>query len=193
MAILLSLLAPLPAWVLAGCGDGQAATRGASFDQERAWKHLEALVDLGPRAPGSPGIEKARDYLEARLSECGLEPVRESFTAETPRGPLEMVNVYADLPAREDPAREESAGIIVLCTHYDTKIFDDFVGPIIAAFGTEAQHGAGHSLVFCQLCDRQKLGRGDVGVIGRVATARHKVAYRESRDALTNLDNLPSA
>lgn len=127
MAILLSLLAALPVWVLAGCGDGQAATRGASFDQERAWKHLEALVDLGPRPPGSPAIEQARVYLEARLSECGLEPVRESFTAETPRGPLEMVNVYADLPAREDPAREESAGILVLCTHYDTKIFDDFV------------------------------------------------------------------
>lgn len=129
LARLLALIGALGA----GCSSGTAAPpRQAPFDEGRAWAHLEHLVSLGPRPPGSEALEATRRYLSEQLAALGLEPVREPFTARTPLGPIEMANVYADLPGEG-----EAPPIVVLCTHFDTKRFDfEFVGANDGGSGT---------------------------------------------------------
>ena len=36
----------------------------AEFSGEKAFRHVQALVDLGPRPPGSDAIVRARAYVE---------------------------------------------------------------------------------------------------------------------------------
>ena len=101
----------------------------AAFDAERAWKDLERLVAFGARPAGSPANEEQRKFLEAELKAAGLEPVRESFKPQTPLGPIEMANVYADLRSR-DPQAE----MVILASHYDTKLCKDrFAQPFVGA------------------------------------------------------------
>ncbi len=101
------------------CSAGAASTRSVTFDAERAWSHLAALVALGPRHCGSEAIEKARVYFESRLAEAGLEPIRESFVAQdTPAGDVPMCNVYCDLLPAGGAA---DAPLLILASHYDTK------------------------------------------------------------------------
>lgn len=123
---------------LTACGGADALPEPAEvpdFDVARAWRHVEAMVAIGPRVAGSPGAEQVRLYIEAELRTAGLEPVREPFTPDTPAGPIEMANVYVDLPASvPDPA---SVPTVILCGHYETKRFDfEFVGANDSASST---------------------------------------------------------
>ncbi len=109
------------------------------FDEQRAWADLEALVALGPRVAGTPGAEKAREYIEGELRAAGLEPVREEFRAATPKGPLGMANVYVDLPGAtgDDASGSMRTPMVVLCTHFDTKRLPfEFVGANDGGSGT---------------------------------------------------------
>lgn len=90
---------------------------------EKALEHVQRLVDLGPRPPGSEAIEKARVYLEEQLQSTGWKVSRQGFTEETPRGKMNFVNLIATRPGGATPQ-------FLLCSHYDTKIFETvrFVG-----------------------------------------------------------------
>lgn len=90
---------------------------------ERALEHVQHLVDLGPRPPGSEAIEKSRIYLEEQLQSWGWKVIRQTFTDDTPRGKMNFVNLIATRPGKESPQ-------FLLCSHYDTKIYDTvrFVG-----------------------------------------------------------------
>ncbi len=127
----------LAAALLLACADGAARGSGgastpkseeksaATFDEQRAWKHLEALVALGPRPAGSGAGAATVDYLEKELRALGLSPVRESFIARgTPIGDLPMCNLYADLPAKGPDT--DKAPLVILGSHFDTKRFDQF-------------------------------------------------------------------
>jgi hypothetical protein len=102
--------------------DAQAAAAPA-FDSARAWTHLERLIEIGPRPAGSTGIRQTRAYITRQMADLGLTVQEQPFTSETPRGPIEFVN----LVVRLDGQRPEK---ILLTGHYDTKPFDDltFVG-----------------------------------------------------------------
>lgn len=97
------------------------------FSGERALAHVQHLVDLGPRPPASEAIEKARQYIETNLKACGWEVARQEFVDNTPRGHAQFVNLTARFAAI---GREKSAPSFLLCSHYDTKTFDNarFVG-----------------------------------------------------------------
>jgi hypothetical protein len=111
------LLASL-ALALGACAPAHAAARPAEFDAAVAWRHLERIVAFGERPAGSAALEELRVYLEKELAAAGLASERESFRAETPRGPREFANVVADLPpTHEDP----EAPLVLLATHIDTK------------------------------------------------------------------------
>jgi len=112
-----------------GCGGNTAAAGELAdrFDAARAWKLLEEQVSIGARHAGSPGAERTRVLIERELSAAGLKPMREAFTAETPAGSIEMANVWARIPASDDPQGESP--VIVLGSHYDTKrVSFPFVG-----------------------------------------------------------------
>lgn len=102
------------------------------FDQDRAWRDLEQIVSFGPRPSGSPQNQALRAFIAGELQKVGLEVVREPFTDETPAGPVDFENLYADLP----PA-EAGAPWIIIGTHFDTKRMDvEFVGANDGGSGT---------------------------------------------------------
>ncbi len=99
----------------------QSATALAptEFSGERAFEHVRQLVALGPRPVGSEAHARMRAYLLAELKGYGLSVRTEEFRAQTPLGEKPMVNIIAERAgASED--------VIILASHYDTKLFTDF-------------------------------------------------------------------
>ena len=96
------------------------------FSGEKAFAHIQRLVDFGPRPAGSTAIEKSRDYIEDQLRRFGWQATRQTFSDDTPRGKIHFVNLLAQFSGQEN-AR---ASLLLLCSHYDTKMFDTirFVG-----------------------------------------------------------------
>ena len=97
------------------------------FSGDNALAHVQQLVDLGPRPPGSEALEKSRGYIEKQLSIFGWKVTRQVFSENTPRGEIRFVNLVAQFePAGGKPATPS----FLLCSHYDTKLFDTqrFVG-----------------------------------------------------------------
>jgi glutaminyl-peptide cyclotransferase len=95
------------------------------FSGEKAFAHVQRLVDLGPRPPGSEAIEKSRDYIEDQLRRSGWQVTRQPFSDDTPRGKVQFVNLIAKFATQGN-----AASSFLLCSHYDTKTFDTirFVG-----------------------------------------------------------------
>ena len=74
------------------------------------------MVAIGPRPSGSPAIRQTRAYItRAACSALGLTVEEQPFVAETPKGPIEMVNLIVRLPGKR-PDR------ILFTGHYDTKL-----------------------------------------------------------------------
>src|SRR5205823_12248795 len=69
--------------------DSQRAAQPKIWEEvsgDKALAHVQRLVDLGPRPPGSEAIEKSRDYIENQLRLVGWQVTRQAFTDDTPRG-----------------------------------------------------------------------------------------------------------
>ena len=94
-------------------------TAGPVFDGQAAFAHVGRLVGFGPRPAGSEALARARRYIVKELKKTGARVREQPFTAQTPDGPIPMVNVIAELPGRRSEA-------ILLGGHYDTKFFPNF-------------------------------------------------------------------
>jgi glutaminyl-peptide cyclotransferase len=96
------------------------------FSGEKALAHVQRLVDLGPHPAGSEAIQKARDYIEEQLRDSGWQVTRQAFTDDTPRGKIHFVNLIARFSGNANATSPS----FLLCSHYDTKLFDAirFVG-----------------------------------------------------------------
>ncbi|HYX42703.1 MAG TPA: M28 family peptidase, partial [Pyrinomonadaceae bacterium] len=90
-----------------------------AFDGQRAFIHVSKMVDMGPRPAGSQELAKTRQYIIDELKSYGLKVTTDEFTAQTPQGPKQMVNVTAELPG-------QTQDVIVIGSHYDTKPFKEF-------------------------------------------------------------------
>jgi len=95
------------------------------FSGEKAFVHVQRLVDLGPHPAGSDAIEKARDYIEEQLRHSGWQVTRQAFADGTPRGKVHFVNLIARFSADGN-----ASSSFLLSSHYDTKFFEAirFVG-----------------------------------------------------------------
>src|SRR5438094_4484734 len=91
------------------------------FSGEKALAHVQSLVDLGPRPAGSDALVSARAYIEEQLESCGWKVTEQAFVDPTPRGGVKFVNLIARFGRGA-----KSNGVFLLCSHYDTKIFDAF-------------------------------------------------------------------
>ncbi len=119
-SIIFSLL--LVSFLASGFVQAPERSGQSPFDGERAFRDLETVVGYGPRPAGSDNIERTREYVLAELVAAGLEPILDSFTAQTPLGRIDMVNIRAVRAG-------SSSATIVVSGHYDTKLFDEpFVG-----------------------------------------------------------------
>lgn len=94
-----------------------------AFNGERAMAHVKKQVDIGPRPPGTPELEKTRAYIINTLRDYGLKITTDEFSTSTPLGAKEMVNLTAEIPG-------ESKDVIMIASHYDSKFYKDmrFVG-----------------------------------------------------------------
>jgi Zn-dependent M28 family amino/carboxypeptidase len=111
---------------LAFCSCAQTFSPSAPpVSGERAMAHVRAQVALGPRPPGSPELQRCREYIAAQMKSFGYEIEEDVFIADTPYGPVEMKNLIA----RRSNSKE-GKGVIVLASHYDTKLMKgkNFVG-----------------------------------------------------------------
>src|SRR5213075_2740640 len=122
---LASLVFVLVVSISGGSARASEAKIWEEFSGEKALAHVERLVDFGPRPPGSDGIEKSRDYIENQLRLSGWQVTRQTFTGDTPRGKVHFVNLIARFAGQG-----KAAPSFLLCSHYDTKMFDTirFVG-----------------------------------------------------------------
>src|SRR5260370_2673630 len=91
------------------------------FDGKRAFAHVAKQVSFGPRPSGSQAIVRLQDYLQSELKTYGCSMETDSFGADTPVGRLPMKNILVKIPG-------ENPGVILLGTHYDTLLKDNFVG-----------------------------------------------------------------
>jgi glutaminyl-peptide cyclotransferase len=91
------------------------------FDGNRAYAQVTKQISFGPRPSGSPAIAHLQEYLLSELKSYGCTVETDAFTADTPVGRLPMKNFLVKIPG-------DKLGVILLGTHYDTKILDNFVG-----------------------------------------------------------------
>ena len=91
------------------------------FSGDKALVHVQRLVDLGPRTPQSEAIEKSRAYIKQELNSSGWRVTEQPFTDETPRGRVRFVNLIARFGTIG-----KTTDLFLLCSHYDTKVFDTF-------------------------------------------------------------------
>jgi hypothetical protein len=80
--------------------------------------YLEKLVEIGPRATGTDGIEKAADFLYDKFTESGLDTRFQKWTSLSVYRPIQIYkskNVEATLKGNN-----EDSEMIVLSAHYDT-------------------------------------------------------------------------
>lgn len=97
----------------------QPQAQPIAFDGGRAFEHVSKQIDFGPRPAGSEELARARDYLINELKSYGLNVTTDEWTATTPVGQRKMVNVIAELAG-------ESPDVIMLSSHYDTKLYKKF-------------------------------------------------------------------
>lgn len=93
-----------------------------------AFSLTEKIVTIGPRAPGSTGIEKVRTLLRSIVAQQGLVMQEQLFEADSPLGPIQMKNLYVDIPGNTKYQ-------VLLGAHYDSKLLPkiNFVGANDAA------------------------------------------------------------
>jgi Zn-dependent M28 family amino/carboxypeptidase len=89
------------------------------IDGDRAFEHVRKQVEFGPRPAGSAELARTREYITGELKSYGLDVTVDEWQPKTPIGERRMVNIVAELPG-------ESSDVIVLGSHYDTKLFKKF-------------------------------------------------------------------
>ena len=101
--------------------EAPAPEKTGGFDGKRAFAHVAKQVSFGPHPSGSPAIIQVQDYLLSELKSYGCTVETDAFSSDTPIGRLPMKNILVKISG-------EKPGVILLGTHYDTKILDNFVG-----------------------------------------------------------------
>jgi Zn-dependent M28 family amino/carboxypeptidase len=81
------------------------------FNGAKALEYARQYVAIGPRWCTGPGHLKAEAFLRNQFKHDQLE--EDTFTANTPIGPVPMRNFIVRFPGKKD-------GVIVLSTHYET-------------------------------------------------------------------------
>jgi hypothetical protein len=136
LALALGVLVAAAAWTFGS----KEPSMTLHFSGQKAFRHVQAQVALGPRPAGSQAAARTRQYLRSQLEPLGYAVEEQAFRPFTPAGPLPMANLIATLPGATGP-------LLVLAAHYDTKRFDfPFVGANDGASGTACVLELGRAL-----------------------------------------------
>ena len=89
------------------------AAQAQHFDGPKAYEYAREFAAIGPRWPTGPGHVKAQDFLRTHFLRTHDQLEEDTFTADTPIGPVPMCNFIVRFPGVRP-------GVIVLGTHYET-------------------------------------------------------------------------
>jgi Zn-dependent M28 family amino/carboxypeptidase len=90
-----------------------APAHASRFSGTAALSDTKHVVEFGERPPGSDALARARTWIVSQLKPLGGQIVLDSFTAQTPVGPVAMANIIVKFPGTSGKA-------VVLTGHYDT-------------------------------------------------------------------------
>lgn len=111
MAIALGLLA------IVSCRGKEP--KGGKFDGESALRYAKTQVDFGPRIPGTPGAQRAGDWIISEMKQRADTVMVQTWTHVTQDGKrLPMRNILA----RFNPAATDR---VLYVTHWDTRPSSD--------------------------------------------------------------------
>jgi Peptidase family M28 len=117
---------PLLLFFFLGCHRAEQSTATNAkvwedFSGDKAFAHVKQLVAFGPHPAGSDALERAQAYIDKQLRQAGWIVERQDFADETPSGPVRFANLIARFSSSE-----KTAPLFLLCSHYDTKLFETF-------------------------------------------------------------------
>jgi len=112
----------------------------ATFDGERAYRHVIAQMESGPRVTGTEGNRKVGDYIAEQLTQAGWSVEFQEFT-------------YRGTPARNIIGRANigDGPIVILGAHYDTRRLADEDPTYFRAAVPGANDGASGVAVLLEL------------------------------------------
>ncbi len=84
------------------------------FHASAAMAYTRRATSFGERPSGSPALVHLREWIISELKPLGAQLTVDSFTGETPDGPIPMANIILKFPG-------ESGKAVVISGHYDTK------------------------------------------------------------------------
>jgi len=109
----------------------------SAFSSTRAWDDLKQMVTIGPRPAGSATLRQTRAYITRQMSALNLKVEEQAFTADTPIGKVDMVNLIVRLPGKRTDR-------MLFTGHYDTK-------PIRTSTFVGASDGASSAAMLLEL------------------------------------------
>lgn len=113
---LLGSLLVLAGWSSCGGGTRMRPPQVPAFDADRAFNYLKEQVAMGSRAPGTPGHDRAKEYLFAKLQATARKAFRQEFRATTSfGGPYDFANLLG-LYGPDSRGKR-----LMLCAHWDTR------------------------------------------------------------------------
>ena len=176
--------------------------RSKKFDAVRLLKDVEYLAsdELEGRSSDRPSILKAREYVEKRFRESGIQPMGESFEQKfeiTRRGgePLTGVNYAGVVKGSKSPDK-----YIVITAHYDHvgirngEIFngaDDNASGTAALFAIASyfkKHQPRHSLIFVALDAEERGLQGARHFVTNLPVAKESIVLNVNMDMLSRCD-----
>jgi glutaminyl-peptide cyclotransferase len=100
--------------------DVGGSPQAACLNGEMAMTHVQELVSFAPRHAGTEGQRKTRDYIASVLTQTGLSPVRDRFTAYTPHPDFPEVEME-NISVRFDGSTPKR---VLITGHFDGKIIE---------------------------------------------------------------------
>ncbi len=128
------LLASLVMAALAGASIWIIKERASPRLGQEAYSLTEKILTVGPRPPGSEGLDTVRNLVRTELEAAGWSTQGLKFTRTTPIGNINFENIRARFNANHaDPWQRPIDGL--LCAHIDSKYYKTmhFIGADDAA------------------------------------------------------------
>lgn len=114
LALACATLAALCAVAATAAPPAPAPTAQPAFRGVQALEFTRRAVAFGERPSGSDAIQHLRDWIVSECKATGGQVSADSFTGQTPDGPVPMANIIVKFPGGSGKA-------IAVTGHYDTK------------------------------------------------------------------------
>jgi Zn-dependent M28 family amino/carboxypeptidase len=200
--VLFMLGVTVAAWSQAAVGKRNPVATGPEsklFDAGSLLRDIQTLSadDMEGRSADRPSIQKARDYVEGRFKEAGLQPARQEFDIKVrgPAEPLKGVNFFGEIKGSKDPDKH-----IIITAHYDhvgIRNGEIYNGADDNASGTAAlfaialyfkKHPPDHSLIFVAFDAEERGDLGSEHFVANLPVKKESILLNVNMDMISRND-----